>query len=104
MLKIFSMLIVLFSFNFQNDWLALLAVGSACRHMGDCTPERTGSCPEVYYFDRCYFTEDRTGKWECINLLEYMDPYNTSFYLWVVPFKVSNFECGLVFGFLLNGL
>lgn len=62
MSKLLSMLIVVLSFNFQNDWLAVLAIGSARRHMGDCTLERTGSCPEVYYFDRCYFTENRIGK------------------------------------------
>ena len=77
MSKLLSMLIVVLSFNFQNDWLAVLAIGSARRHMGDCTLERTGSCPEVYYFDRCYFTENRIGKWEYINILECIEPYNT---------------------------
>lgn len=96
-LTICSILIALFFFNFQNDWLAVLAFGSACGYMGDCTLERTGRCPKVYYFDRCYFTENRTGKWEYINLLECMDLYNLSYFdLWVVPFQACNFEYVLV--------
>lgn len=49
---------------FQDDWLVVLASGSACRNLGDCTAERTSCSPEIYYPYRCHSAEDWVGMLE----------------------------------------
>ena len=52
----------------QDDWLAVLAFGSACWHVGYRSVERIGCGSEVHHPHRCHSTQNWTGLW-CESLI-----------------------------------